>query len=93
MHENKRSQIMFHLALPLSLVVLFFINAALPKTVLGCANRGWVALGLAGITVLAAFYTVIQALRISRTDRRKSTWWIISTVILMTPTIALLFLG
>ncbi len=93
MYENNRSRMMLHLALPLSLVVLFFINAALPVTVLGCANRGWVALGLAGITVLAAFYTVIQALRISRTDRGKSFWWIISTIILVIPSIALLFLA
>ena len=93
MHEKTQSQIILHLALPLSLVVLFFVNAALPKTVLGCANRGWVALGLAGITVIGAFYTVIQALRIGRTDQGKSTWWIISTVILIIPTVALLFLG
>lgn len=90
--ENRR-KIQFHLALPTLAVLLFFINAALPVTVLGCFNRGLVALIIAFTTILAGLGTAVMALKTSRSDREGAKWWIVSTLILVIPSIALMFLA
>jgi len=87
-------QIIFkHIVVPAILNLLFFINAALPITVLGCANRGLVALAIAFICIMAAFYAVIMALKNSTANKAEARWWIISTLILIIPVLGLLILA
>lgn len=86
-----KQKITKHVVIPLLPSILFFINAAMPVTVLGCANRGWVALSLALLSLLAAIYTVVIALRTRKSP--ESVWWIISTLLLMVPALALLVLA
>ena len=61
--KNNTRKILSHVILPVILSVLFFINAALPITVLGSANRGLVAFAIALISGLVALATVIIALK------------------------------
>lgn len=82
-----------YLALPALLPVLFFVNAALPETVLGCTNRGLVALAIALFSGLTALVTAIIALRRQASGNPESTLWIISTLILTLPVVALLKLA
>jgi len=91
--KNNTQKKLYHVIFPFTLSVIFFINAALPKTVLGCANRGLVALVIALISGLAAFVTVILALKQRSVGNSESIWWIISTLILLIPLIALIKLA
>lgn len=91
-NNKKHTQLMFYyVILPATLTVL--LNAALPKTTLGCANRGLVAFTIAIISVLAAFFTIIMASKKRISNKSESDWWIISTLILIIPVIALLILA
>jgi hypothetical protein len=78
---------------PVSLNVLFFINAALPRTVLGCVNRGLVAIAITFLSFLLAFVSVIMALKTRRSNQAESTWWILNTLIYAIPAVALLYLA
>jgi hypothetical protein len=90
---KKQSQILlYHIIFPMTLTLLFFLNAALPRTTLGCANRGLVAIVLAFTCILAALFTAIMALKKRISNESESIWWIISTLILVIPVIALLLL-
>jgi hypothetical protein len=91
--KNNTRKILYHVILPAILSVLFFINAALPITVLGCANRGLVAMAIAVISGLVALATVIIALKQRASGNSESIWWITSTLILIIPIIALIKLA
>lgn len=90
---NMSPKFIRHVGYPLIMTVLFFINAAVPATVLGCANRGWVALGIAFCSGIAALVTVGIALKGRISGEPESHWWALSTVVLTIPLIALLILG
>jgi cytochrome bd-type quinol oxidase subunit 2 len=72
---------------PILIVGLFFT----PKYVFGCANRGYMALAIAFVTLILAFVTVVKAIAEKRHDEiEKSSWWVLTALILLTPTILLL---
>ncbi|MEQ8156104.1 MAG: hypothetical protein ABRQ25_14635 [Clostridiaceae bacterium] len=95
MEKMKKQNNVFlkHIIVPSIFTILFLINAALPKTVLGCANRGLVAISIAFTSIFAAVFTVLMALKKRKYNKDESTWWVISTFILIMPTIALLILA
>lgn len=71
-------------AAPLALVVLYFT----PLTVLGCRDRGLLALAVLAVSTVAALVCAGLAVR----DRGNSagTWWILSAAILVLPAALLL---
>jgi hypothetical protein len=71
---------------PLAIVGLYFT----PVSLIGCANRGLLALLLVGLSTIAAFVTVAIAVRGRTRGDPSSSWWILSAVILTLP---LLLLG
>ncbi len=91
--QTDKHPLIFHIFLPALFSVLFFINAALPKTTLGCANRGIVAIVIAAASILMALATVIIGLKLRISKDPLSLWWIITTLILMIPPIALIYLA
>lgn len=78
-----------HVALPalapLSLVALYFT----PLTVISCRDRGLLALGVVGISTIAALVCAAVAVRASSQDRAAARW-ILSAVILALPAALLL---
>ena len=82
-----------HLALPFvgaaAIAGLYFT----PVSLIGCANRGLLAITVVFLSLGAAFVTVGRALRLSRRDRQGSRWWIVTTVILLIPAVLVLRLG
>jgi hypothetical protein len=71
---------------PAAIVGLYFT----PVSLVGCANRGLMALAVAFVAAAAAFTTVGIGIRATRRNDRSSGWWIISTLILALPLVLLL---
>ncbi len=82
-----------HMILPAMMLVLFFIVASTPVEVLGCAVRGLIALLIALISGLAALVAAVIGLKGRMRHDRDSIWWVISTLILTIPVIAMIILA
>ena len=83
-----------HVLLPSLLSIGFIGIASTPVAVIGCRNRGLLALILAFAGAIGALVTSAigaKARRLGDDDRWKL--WLISTIILMFPPIALLILA
>jgi len=91
--KNDTQKLIRHVVYPAILTVLFFINAALPVTVLGCANRGLVALAVALISGVAGLAAAVIGLKERIAGNAESAWWIVSTLVLMIPLVALIRLA
>lgn len=75
------------------LTILFFINAATPVEVLGCYTRGLIAAIIGLVCGLAAIASAIISLK-KRMDKDPSDkQWILLTLVLSIPLVALIFLA
>ena len=79
-----------HLILPLiapaALVWLYFT----PKNVFGCATRGYMALAIVSLALVAAIATTFKATaEKKRGETEAANWWTITTLILASPLVLL----
>ncbi len=79
-----------HLILPLiapaTLIGLYFT----PKTVFGCANRGYIALAVAFLAMVAAVPTARKGAAAKRRGANdEANGWLVSTLILLSPAVLL----
>ena len=86
-------RILNHIITPAMMAVLFFIVASTPVEVLGCFVRGLIALLIALISGLAALAAVIIGLKGRARHDKNSIWWVISTLILVIPVVAMIILA
>jgi len=86
-------RIVNHIITPAMMAVLFLVVASTPVEVLGCFVRGLIALLIALISGLAALVTVIIGLKGRLRHDKNSVWWVLSTLILMVPVIAMIILA
>jgi hypothetical protein len=95
-------RIAYHLILPAVLPVLFFIVVLTPVEVLGCFLRGLIALLISLVSGLAALAAAIIGTRGRRTKGvtkgraqydKNSIWWVLSTLILVIPVVAMIILA
>ena len=82
-----------YILLPALAPVLFFCVAATPVEFLGCRTRGLLAFTIALVGVLAGLGTAIMALRNRLRRDPAANWWILSSLILATPAIAVLLIA
>lgn len=82
-----------HLLLPALAPLLFLMVVATPAAVLGCRNRGQLALAIAFTSVLVALYAAIMGSRCRLRRDPRANWWLISSIVLAIPPIALLLLA
>ena len=73
--------------------VLFLIVVLTPVEVLGCAVRGLIALLIALISGLAAVGAAIIGLKGRVRRDPNAIWWVMSTLILVIPVIAMILLA
>jgi hypothetical protein len=71
---------------PAALVGLYFT----PVTLFGCVNRGWLALAVVLISAVAACVTTAKGTRARRQGSPSANWWLLSTLVLVTPIILIL---
>jgi hypothetical protein len=86
-------RIVYHVILPTIMPVLFFVVASMPIEVLGCLVRGLIALLIAFISGLAALGAAIIGAKGRVRHDKNSIWWVLSTLILVIPVIAMIILA
>lgn len=82
-----------HIVLPALAPAAFFVVAATPIEVLGCFNRGLLALAVAMVSVIGGLILAIKASLGRRRGDPDAHWWVLSAVILAIPPAALLVLA
>ena len=71
---------------PATLICLYFT----PKTVFGCANRGYLALAVVLLGIIAAVPTAMMgAAAKKRGANEEANWWTVTTLILVSPLVLL----
>ena len=71
---------------PAILIGLYFT----PKTVFGCANRGYMALAVVFLSLVAAAGTALKAETARRRGETEAVnWWIVTTLVLVSPLVLL----
>jgi hypothetical protein len=87
------NRIVYHIILPAIVPVLFLIVALTPVDVLGCRLRGLIALFIAFISALAALGATIVGAKARVRHDQNAIWWVTTTIILVTPAIAIIILA
>ena len=82
-----------HLGLPSLLSIAIIALYFTPKASFGCANRGYLAVGVAVLGMLGACVTMGIAVRMKNTDRGRATWWLATALVLLLPALLLLRLA
>lgn len=82
-----------HIVLPAVAPALFFAIACTPVQVIGCRNRGLLALSLSLTSGLLALYTAINLVKVQARGDSKALWWFMSTLLLTIPVVALIILA
>jgi predicted membrane-bound dolichyl-phosphate-mannose-protein mannosyltransferase len=85
-----RKRFIRHLILPsnapAALIWLYFT----PKNAFGCANRGYMALTIVILSLVAAVVTASKGIAEKRRGETESAnWWIVTTLILLFPLVLL----
>lgn len=83
----------YHAVIPAVMPAVFFLIVATPVETLGCFTRGLLASVVALASGLAGLGTAIMGLRRQSRGDANAAWWVISTVILTIPVVALLILA
>lgn len=86
-------RIIYHIALPAIVCLLFFAVVRTPVSVLGCANRGLIATAIALFSGAGAIVSIIRSKNTLQTDPEKSRWWLMTTLILAVPLVGLVILA
>ena len=82
-----------HIALPAVMSVAFFSVALSPVTMLGCRTRGLAALSIALLSGLLSLGAAIKALYGRFKGETDTFWWIISSLVLAIPVVAMIALA
>ncbi len=79
-----------HLILPAIAPAALIWRYFTPKTVFGCANRGYMGVAIVFLALIAAVATGVKGMTAKRRgESEAANWWLVTTLILMSP-IALL---
>ena len=71
---------------PVMLISLYFT----PKTVFGCANRGYMALAVVLLAMVAAVPAAMKGAAAKRRGaNEEANWWTVTTLILLSPLVLL----
>jgi hypothetical protein len=87
------NHIIYNILIPAIMPILFLNIAATPVEVLGCRNRGLIAFMIALISGLASLGAAIMAIRGRMIKDLDTIRWIITSLILVIPVIALIILA
>ena len=81
-----------HVVIPAIMPAVFFSVAFTPVAVLGCRNRGLMALLVALASGLWALGAAVVAARGRARGDANSFWWVISSIVLTIPVVAMIMM-
>ena len=85
-----KNRVIRHLILPSVAPISIFCLYFTPKYVFGCANRGYMALVIVFIGLIAAIATALKGIKEKkRGQTEEANWWIVTTLILVSPLVLL----
>ncbi len=79
-----------HILLPAFAPVLFLVVATAPVDVLGCRNRGLLAIAIAFLSVLAGLGAAFAGVRWKMHGIPDANWWATSALVLAIPAVLLI---
>ncbi|MCG6533553.1 MAG: hypothetical protein L7F78_02445 [Syntrophales bacterium LBB04] len=79
-----------HILLPAVAPLLFLVVATTPVDVLGCRNRGLLAVAIALLSVLAGLGAAIVGARGRMKGKPDANWWATTALILAIPAVLLI---
>lgn len=82
-----------HVLLPAIASLFFLVVATMPADVLGCPNRGLLAIGVAFLSVLAGLISAVAGVRGRMKGDSSANWWATSALILAVPALLLILLA
>jgi hypothetical protein len=82
-----------HIIYPALMLSLFFAVALSPVNLLGCRTRGLLALVISLACGIAALFTAIKALKSRLRGDADSLWWMITTLTLTIPVVAMIIMA
>ena len=88
-----KDTIILHAIVPAIMPLLFLAVALTPVELLGCKTRGLIALSIALVSGLAGLGTAVMALKGRVKREAGSLRWIVTTLILTIPVVAMLVLA
>ena len=85
-----RKRFIRHLILPLIAPATLFWLYFTPKAVFGCANRGYMALAVVLLAMIAAVPAAMKGAAAKRRGAdEEANWWTVTTLILLSPLVLL----
>jgi disulfide bond formation protein DsbB len=79
-----------HILLPAFAPILFLVIATTPVDVLGCRNRGLLAIAIAFLSILAGLGLAVAGVRWKMQGRPDANWWATSALVLAIPAVLLI---
>jgi hypothetical protein len=79
-----------HILLPAFSPVLFLVIATMPVDVLGCRNRGLLAIAVAFLSVFAGLGSAVAGVRGRMKGDPAANWWATSSLVLAIPAVLLI---
>ncbi len=86
-------RILNHIILPALLPVAFLVTASTPVEVLGCFNRGLIALLISLSSVLTGVWAGFKGVRVRMRGDPSAHYWVASSFILLIPGILLIIMA
>lgn len=81
-----KKRFIMHLLIPLIAPTVLTFLYLTPKYVFGCANRGYMALGIVFVALVAAIGSASKGISEKRHgNSEEANWWVVSTLILLSP--------
>ena len=90
---DARGRVIRHVVVPAMMSVAFFSVALTPVALLGCRNRGLLALLVASASGLWSISAAIAAVRRRARGDADAGWWAIRSLVLSAPVVAMLALA
>jgi hypothetical protein len=84
------NRIFRHILLPAFAPVLFLVVVTTPVDVLGCRNRGLLAIAIAFLSVLAGLGSAVAGVRGKMQGDPAANWWATTALVLAIPAVLLI---
>jgi hypothetical protein len=91
--SSEMKRLLHHIIIPPFAVALFLLVVVMPVELIGCRNRGLIAVTMALVGALSALGAMIKGGMGRIRHDPNATWWVTSALILMIPALVVVILA